>query len=181
MDKSFLYLKGEELTKGKVPIDIYKDKESTFKAMADLMVDTILENKKAGKRTLFICPLGPIGQYKYFAERVNKERVDLHDVTFINMDEYMEDEHKLVDTTHQLSFKKSMYELCYNKIDQELLMNEEQRIFPTLDNADLIDKVIEDHGGVDICFGGIGITGHMAFNEPPFADEHFSEEEFRNN
>lgn len=64
-----------------------------------------------------------------------------------------------------------MYELCYNKIDKDLIMPESQRIFPTLDNADYIDKVIEDHGGVDVCFGGIGITGHMAFNEPPEEDE----------
>lgn len=178
MEEKILHIKGDDLKKGKVPIDIYKDKESTFKAMADLMCDTIVENNKKQRKTLFICPLGPIGQYKYFAERVNKERINLKEVTFINMDEYMLDEHTIAETDFKLSFKKTMYELCYDKIDKELIMPEKQRIFPTLDNADYIDEVIKKHGGVDICFGGIGITGHMAFNEPPFEDERISEKEF---
>ena len=180
MTEEMLHIKGEALTKGKVPIDIYKDKETTFKAMADLMCDTILENNKNHRKTLFICPLGPIGQYKYFASRVNEERINLKDVTFINMDEYMLDEHTICGTDFKLSFKKTMYELCYNRIDKDLVMPESQRIFPTLDNADYIDEVIKEHGGVDICFGGIGITGHMAFNEPPQEGEKISEKDFEN-
>ena len=111
MEEKILHIKGDDLKKGKVPIDIYKDKESTFKAMADLMCDTIVENNKKQRKTLFICPLGPIGQYKYFAERVNKEKINLKEVTFINMDEYMLDEHTIAGTDFKLSFKKTMYEL----------------------------------------------------------------------
>ena len=36
-------------------------------------------------------------------------------------------------------------------------------------------KLIEELGGVDIAFGGIGINGHVAFNE---ADPSMSKEEF---
>ncbi len=178
MNKDFLKIKGNDITKGRIPIDIYKDKETTFKSMADLMVDTILENNKLGKKTLFIVPLGPVGQYKYFVERVNKERISLKDVTFINMDEYMDDETHLVSSSNPLSFKKIMYEICYNLIDKDLIMDESQRIFPNLENIETIDKVIKEHGGVDICFGGIGITGHIAFNDPP--EKGVSEEEFKN-
>lgn len=177
VSNEFLKIKGNDLTKGKIKIDIYKDKEKTFEEMANLMVDTIIENNKNNKKTLFIVPLGPVGQYKYFAKRVNEEKVSLKNVTFINMDEYMEDENTIVDITHPLSFERQMYELCYNKIDKELLMDKSQRIFPNLENKDLITKVIEEHNGVDICFGGIGITGHVAFNEPI---EGISESEFKN-
>ena len=159
-------LHGQELRKGKVPIDIFIDKESTFEYMGNLMADTIKDNNKLGKKTLFIVPLGPIGQYKYFVKRVNKEKISLKDTTFINMDEYMVDEKTLIDPNHPLSFRKIMNELCYSQIDKDLIMDESQRIFPSLDNADYIDEVIEKHNGVDICFGGIGITGHIAFNEP---------------
>jgi glucosamine-6-phosphate deaminase len=31
---------------------------------------------------------------------------------------------------------------------------------------------------VDVCFGGIGINGHIAFNEPPEEGEEVSDEEF---
>ncbi len=180
MDKTFLSIKGEAITKGKIPIDIYKDKDGAFKAMADMMCEGIIENNKLGKKTLYIVPLGPIGQYEHFAKRVNEERISLKNVTFINMDEYMLDEKTLVDKTHELSFVRQMYELCYDKVDKDLLMEEEQRIFPNLENRELIEKTIEEHGGVDICFGGIGITGHMAFNEPPQNGEKVSVEEFIN-
>ena len=33
-------------------------------------------------------------------------------------------------------------------------------------------------GGVDVCFGGIGINGHIAFNEPPEIGETISNEQF---
>lgn len=178
MAGEYLKLKGDELVKGKIPIDIFADKETTFKAMARLMADTIKENNSNNKRTLFIVPLGPVGQYKYFVEIVNNERISLHNVTFINMDEYMVDENTLLSEDNPMSFKNTMYRLCYNNIDKDLIMPESQRIFPNQHNADLIDEVIEDHGGVDICFGGIGITGHMAFNEPPEPNEEISEEEF---
>ncbi len=42
-------------------------------------------------------------------------------------------------------------------------MPEEQRVFPderSRTHQDVIEKL-----GVDICFGGIGINGHVAFNE----------------
>lgn len=178
MTGEYLKLKGIELTKGKIPIDIYKDKETTFKEMARLMADTIKEKNSKNEKTLFIVPLGPVGQYKYFVEMVNNERISLKNVTFINMDEYMVDENTLLSEDNPQSFKNTMYRLCYNLIDKDLLMNEDQRIFPNQHNADLIDEIIEKHNGVDICFGGIGITGHMAFNEPPEPGENISEEEF---
>ena len=40
-------------------------------------------------------------------------------------------------------------------------------------------KVISELKGVDICFGGIGINGHIAFNEPMNPDT-ISVEDFKN-
>ena len=37
-------------------------------------------------------------------------------------------------------------------------------------------KLIDELGGVDICFGGIGINGHLAFNE---AQDELSPEQFK--
>ena len=70
MIKGYGYLdfKGKELTKGNIPIDIYSNKEDAFKEMANEMVEEIVKNNKNHRKTLFICPLGPVGQYKYFVE-----------------------------------------------------------------------------------------------------------------
>jgi|LAHS01.1.fsa_nt_gb glucosamine-6-phosphate deaminase len=177
---TYLTLKGPELLHGPLPIDIYPDKEAAFAHMAQEYVDVILANKKAHKKTLIITPLGPVGQYKYFVKMVNEQRIDLHDVTFLNMDEYMADESHLISPDDPISFHHIMYELCYNKIDPSLIMPVSQRIFPTPNNGGYIDAVIAAHGGVDCCFGGIGITGHLAFNEPPEPGESISEKEFLN-
>jgi glucosamine-6-phosphate deaminase len=38
--------------------------------------------------------------------------------------------------------------------------------------------MIDRRGGVDACFGGIGINGHVAFNEPPEPEEGISDHQF---
>ena len=54
-------------------------------------------------------------------------------------------------------------------------MPEEQRVFPDPADPGKVDALIEKLGGVDIAFGGIGINGHLAFNE---AQPELSAEEF---
>ena len=54
-------------------------------------------------------------------------------------------------------------------------MPEAQRVFPDPGNVEYIPELIERLGGVDIAFGGIGINGHVAFNE---ADPSMSNEAF---
>ena len=44
-------------------------------------------------------------------------------------------------------------------------MPPEQRVFPDPADPGKVDRLIEELGGVDIAFGGIGINGHLAFNE----------------
>jgi len=38
--------------------------------------------------------------------------------------------------------------------------------------------MIETLGGVDMCLGGLGINGHVAFNEPAETDDTITVEEF---
>ena len=54
-------------------------------------------------------------------------------------------------------------------------MPKEQRVFPDPENINYIPELIEQLGGVDIAFGGIGINGHVAFNE---ASSTMTNEEF---
>lgn len=59
-----------------------------------------------------------------------------------------------------------MNQVLYSKIDKSLLMPEEQRIYPDPKWLVRIPDLIEALGGVDICFAGFGINGHLGFNEP---------------
>ena len=172
----YYQISAEDLGKnGKIPLLKLGDSGEVFYEMALEMVNTIKQHNAEGKTTVFICPVGPVGQYPIFVRLVNRDRVSLKNCWFINMDEYLNDDESYIDFESPLSFHGFMYRTVYSQIDPELLMPEEQRIFPDPKDPDHIRRVIEQLGGVDIAFGGIGINGHLAFNE---AQDDLTAEEF---
>ena len=171
----YQYNKEQLLKNPRLPLICMPDNATVFQAMAKEMFQAIEENNQAGKKTVFICPVGPVGQYPYFVDMVNEQNLSLKDTWFINMDEYLDDDKKWIPVDHPLSFHGFMERTVYTKIRPELIMPEEQRVFPDPDNVSYIPELIEKLGGVDIAFGGIGINGHVAFNE---ADPSLTPEEF---
>ena len=159
----------------KLPVIVMEDNAAVFHSMAVEMVDEIKMHNAKGEKTVFICPVGPVGQYPYFVDMVNEQNISLKNVWFINMDEYLTDEKEWISKDHKLSFRGFMDRTVYTKVKPELVMPEEQRIFPDPKNLTHIQETIEKLGGVDICFGGIGINGHVAFNE---ASDTMTPEEF---
>ena len=149
----------------KIPVYPLGDSGEVFYELALEMVNTIKEHNAAGKKTVFICPVGPVGQYPIFVRLVNRDRVSLRNCWFINMDEYLNDDGTWIDIESPLSFRGFMRNNVYTKVDPELLMPESQRVFPDPADPGKVDRLIEELGGVDIAFGGIGINGHLAFNE----------------
>lgn len=178
--KNILKVTRDELAASRdVPVAIFENDEYLYFQMAGEMLREILKNNVAGKRTVFIVPVGPTGQYKYFADMVNTLRIDLKNVWFFNMDEYMLDERTLIPSDDRLSFIGFMQKKVYSRIDPELIMPEDQRIFPLPDRAAQIAELLEKLGGADVCFGGIGMNGHIAFNEPPESGENMDEEQYK--
>lgn len=169
------YTKEELLRNPKIPLVVLEDPTAVFQAMADEMADEIIRKNSMGERTVFICPVGPVGQYPYFVDRVNKENISLKNVWFLNMDEYLTDDKEWIDSEDPLSFRGFMERTVYSKIRPDLVMPKEQRVFPDPRDWSYEDRLVEKLGGVDICFGGIGINGHVAFNE---ADASLSPQEF---
>ena len=176
MDYSYFHKESSELTKGNnVSVKLLGDSGEVFYEIAKEMVETIKGNNKAGKTTVFIIPVGPVGQYPIFTRLVTEEQVSLASCHFINMDEYLDDNKEYLPLDHKLSFRGFMDRNVYSKIPSHLTVPVQQRIFPDPNNPAKVQKLIEELGGVDMTFGGIGINGHLAFNEP---QEQLSLEEF---
>lgn len=172
----YYYFSKEELLKNpKIPLIVMEDNVQVFQSIANEMVAEIEQNNALNKKTVFICPVGPVGQYPFFVEKVNEKNLSLKNVWFINMDEYLTDDKKWISKEHRLSFRGFMDRTVYSKIKPELVMAKEQRVFPDPENTAYIPELIKTLGGVDIAFGGIGINGHVAFNEP---QDELSGEEF---
>ena len=151
--------------------DVYFD-------MALVMLDEIMKNNAAGKRTVMIVPVGPTQQYPILARLINQLRVPLHNVHFFNMDEYLSSPTCEVSYDDPISFHYRMEKEFYSLVDKELVMPEDQRHFPHPGREAEYDRMIEALGGVDLTLGGLGINGHIAFNEPPEADAPMSVEAF---
>lgn len=172
----YYYDKEKLLAEPKLPIEVLSDNESVFRVMAEEMAEEIKRKNAQGEKTVFICPVGPVGQYPYFVDIVNRENISLKNVWFFNMDEYLTDEKEWIPMDSPLSFRGFMNRTVYSKIRPELIMPENQRVFPDPHDPEYMGKQIEKLGGVDICFGGIGINGHLAFNE---AQDELTAEEFK--
>ncbi|MBQ4527869.1 MAG: glucosamine-6-phosphate isomerase [Clostridia bacterium] len=177
MNKTYTCSPEEFKNNCKIPLRVMEFEDDMYEEIAQIMVDTI--KAKNGEKTLIICPVGPIKQYPIFAKKVNEERISLKNVWFINMDEYLDENDQLISKESILSFRTTMDNLCYSQIDPELVMPESQRLFPIPGKESEADKLIEEMGA-DLCLTGVGINGHIAFNEPPEADDPISDSDFEN-
>ncbi|MGD1821768.1 MAG: glucosamine-6-phosphate isomerase [Pleomorphochaeta sp.] len=180
--KNYFNLEANELLiNNKVPYECFEDSETVFEKMALEMVECIEENNKNNRPTVLIIPVGPVGQYPYFVDIVNKKQLSLKNCYFLNMDEYLDDNKQYIDINNKLSFRGFMEKQVYNKIQSDLTVPPNQRFFPDPQNPESLQNVIDEIGPVDIAFGGIGINGHVAFNEAEdgVAVEEFSQRETR--
>ncbi|RPJ41562.1 MAG: hypothetical protein EHM27_05715 [Deltaproteobacteria bacterium] len=97
------------------------------------------------------------------------------------MDEYLTpDGRDFIPGSDPLSFRRHMDEHFYRHLNSQLAPPVEHRIFPHPLALSRVPEIIARLGGCDACFGGVGITGHVAFNDPPEPGEKLSLEEFRN-
>lgn len=159
----------------------FKSKKSEWDVYFDMalrMLTTIMENNAANKKTVMIVPVGPTDQYPILAEMVNAMKVSLKNVHFFNMDEYMITPDQCIAEDHFMSFHKRMNDTFYSLVDEDLVMPESQRHFPMPGKEAEYDRMIEELGGVDLCLGGLGINGHLAFNEAAEDDDPITAEEF---
>ncbi len=142
------------------------------------VLEVVAENNRKGEPTVMIVPYGPVGPYARIAELVNKYRISLKNCVFINMDEYLKEDGTYIDYDHPLSFRGGMDRMFYSLVDDELNVLPENRIFPDPQNPGRVMEIIEQYGKLDMVFGGVGINGHYAFNEPPEPGENVTPEEF---
>ena len=109
----------------------------------------------------------PLGTYAKIVEKCANGEVDFSEVTSINLDEYMG-----LDGTHDQSYRYFMNTNLFSKINIDLAKTH----VPNGCAADLeaeckaYDALIAEHGGIDLQLLGIGLDGHIGFNEP---DKYF--------
>ncbi len=110
-------------------------------------------------------------QYALAARSINEERLSLGHVHTFSMDEYADQDGRTAPATWAGSFARAMQEHFFGRIDAELRPPESQIHFPSHDTIGDYSRRIDDRGGADVCYGGIGWSGHIAFWEPQLGHE----------
>ncbi|MBQ2942186.1 MAG: glucosamine-6-phosphate deaminase [Clostridia bacterium] len=112
----------------------------------------------------------PVGTYTKLSEMCASGDVDFSKVTSVNLDEY-----EGLDGTNDQSYRYFMDKNLFDKIN----IDKKNTYVPNGCAADLkkegeeYDALIKSLGGIDIQLLGIGLDGHIGFNEP---DEFFTKE-----
>ena len=148
-------------------LKLFETLDEVYDFLAEEMVDEFQKAAEGDHIVSYIMPVGPTQPYRLMAEKINYRNLSLKNVRFFFMDEYVDDEKdELIPATNPLSFRGQIGPLLFNRIRPELMMPESQIIFPRPEILKDLPKMIEDAGGIEVCYGGIGIHGHVAFNEP---------------
>jgi glucosamine-6-phosphate deaminase len=170
----YLSIPPQEMGRGTpVRVEIVGDMGDVARHFARAIFDEI--SRKAD--LTMVLPVGPVDQYPILAGMLNQARLDCGEVAIINMDEYLAGG-EWIPLDHPLSFRGYVERLFYDLLDPDLAPRPENRVFPDPREPSLVQEVIGARGGLDVCFGGIGINGHVAFNEPPEPGEPVDTEEF---
>jgi len=152
-------------------ISVIDDAAAFYRAFADDLVGRIRAARDAGERLTMILPVGPVPQFEIAARAINTERLSLAHVTTFNMDEYANEDGQTAPISWEGSFQRAMWTSFFSRIDEDLRPPEEQINFPTTDRIDSYSDRIEQLGGADVVYGGIGWGGHIAFWEPQLGFE----------
>lgn len=166
--RRILALEPDEVIKeAKGQLVVFDTLDEVYDYLAEEMVQEFEKAAKGDRIVSFIMPVGPTQPYRLMAEKINYRQISLKNVRFFFMDEYVDDEKdRLIPKSNPLSFRGQISPLLFDRIRPDLLMPKSQVIFPTPENVKDLPKMIKDAGGIEVCYGGIGIHGHVAFNEP---------------
>jgi len=136
------------------------------------LVDRVRTARDESRPFVAILPVGPMPQYDIAARLINEERLSLQHVHTFNMDEYANEDGVTAPLSWPGSFQRAMFEGFFDLVDPGLRPPEGQIHFPTTDAIADYSARIEALGGADVCYGGIGWSGHIAFWEPQLGAEY---------
>lgn len=148
----------------KIPFRLCKDSTEMGQIMARELVEEIQAHNRLGQPTYVILPCGPSCWYRPFTDMVNRERVNLNRLVVFHMDECLDWQGRELPKGHPLNFRHCMEQEFYQPVDEDLAVPLENRHFLNATNYEQIRSLIASVE-IDICFGGWGQDGHMAYNQ----------------
>lgn len=141
--------------------NITEDYDEMSNRAANIIARQIIETPES----VLGLPTGgtPVGTYARLAEYYENDLLDFSQVTTFNLDEYYN-----LPRDHEKSFYRFMKEKLFSKVN----LKEERTNVPNGEVDDperecrRYENRIEEAGGIDLMVLGVGVNGHIGFNEP---------------
>lgn len=138
---------------------------NTYEEMSRMAAEIFSKQLKENPKSVLGLATGgtPIGLYEQLVEEVKQGGITFKDVTTFNLDEYVG-----LAQESPASYWTYMHETLFNHVD----INEDNVHLPNGVAHNLeeecanYDKHIAAAGGIDLQLLGIGVNGHIGFNEP---------------
>jgi glucosamine-6-phosphate deaminase len=155
-------LSADELTR-KEPqrLVVLPDVEALHRHLARSIADTVRSKPDAA----LILASAPAAQYAFLPDIINRKRISLRRARLLFTHEYADAGGSALAAFHPLSLRGGMVGV-WDRIDAELRPAEENVVFPDACNLEELPSLVTQAGGVDVCFGVVGIDGQIAFNGP---------------
>jgi len=138
-----------------------KDYQEMSKRAAEYIIEKVRTLKKLN---LGLATGGtPVGTYTNLIEDYKQNNTSYQDVTTFNLDEYVG-----LSGDHYNSYRYYMNDQLFDHID----IPKSNTFIPRGDVSDMqkecddYEKLLTEHGGIDLQILGIGSNGHIGFNEP---------------
>jgi glucosamine-6-phosphate deaminase len=174
-----LYRRPVEPGSSPLPLEIVESDIDLYYRMALAMYLEVERNNAAGADTVFILPVGPVYQYRRFVWLCGERPLDLSRLHCFFMDEYLDEKGGLLDPAHPLSFRGFVQRELVEPMPASAGLRPAQVLFPDPADPGDYDRRLAALGGAEVCFAGVGINGHLAFNEPPEEGAMISSDSFR--
>lgn len=157
----------KESTINKIPIAVYENKTVASQYVAQRIATLIKQKQEAGQKAVLGLATGntPILLYKELIRMHQYEGLSFKNVVTFNLDEYFP-----MHPTNSKSYVTFMHHNLFNHIDipkEQIHIPDGRLAVNDIDNfCQKYEQQIASFGGLDLQVLGIGLTGHIGFNEP---------------
>lgn len=161
------FCRSEQEQYEKIPVEIFADSSGATRQLAAEIAALIKERNGAGRPAVLGLATGstPVPLYRELIRLHREEGLSFQQVVTFNLDEYYP-----VGDDHRESYHRFMAEQLFNHVDipaSNIHIPDgnvpRDSVFETCRNY---ETAIEAAGGIDLQVLGIGMTGHIGFNEP---------------
>ena len=159
--KEILHAKG-----GQLKINLINRPDAFYRRYAKDIFKRMVAAHHEGRSFVCILPVGPVKQYPILADMINQYRMPMTHCHIFLMDEYALPDGSAVPDNFPFSFRNYVLNNFLQLVDSSLHPPMEQIHTPGPDNIERYAGMMAEAGGVDVIYGGIGWSGHVAFIDP---------------